>query len=148
MNHTEKAVNTFSQGFNCSQAVFSAFSEELGVDEKTAKKIGGCFGSGMRCGEVCGAVTGALMVIGLKYGQCDLEETKAKADTNAKTLEMLNAFKEENGSTLCRNLLEYDLSNPDELSIIKEKKLFTTICPMMVASAVDILEKKLDEWDG
>ncbi|MCK9314259.1 MAG: C-GCAxxG-C-C family protein [Methanocorpusculum sp.] len=147
MNHTEKAVNTFSQGFNCSQSVFSAFSDELGIDEKAAKKIGGCFGSGMRCGEVCGAVTGALMVIGLKYGHCNAEDTKSKAETNEKTLEMLNAFKAENGSILCRDLLEYDLSNPEELRLIKEKSLFTTICPKMVASAVDILDKKLDEWE-
>ncbi len=147
MDHAEKAVATFSQGFNCSQSVFSSFAEELGIDEKTAKKIAGSFGSGMRCGEVCGAVTGALMVIGLKCGACSAEDTKAKADTNTKTMELIDAFKAENGSILCRDLLGYDVLNENELAIIKEKCLFKTICPKMVASAAGLLEKKMGEWD-
>ena len=148
MDHAEKAVVTFSQGLNCAQSVFSSFSEELGLDEKTAKKIGGSFGSGMRCGEVCGAVTGALMVIGLKYGACSAEDTKAKADTNTKTLELIEAFKAENGSILCRDLLGYDLLKENELAIIKEKGLFKSICPKLVESAALILEKKMGEWEA
>jgi C_GCAxxG_C_C family probable redox protein len=148
MDHAEKAAATFSQGFNCSQSVFSAFSEELGLDEKTAKKIAGSFGSGMRCGEVCGAVTGALMVIGLKYGACSVEDPNAKVDTNTKTMELIAAFKAENSSILCRDLLGYDVLNENELAIIREKCLFKTICPEMVASAAGILEKKMSEWDA
>ncbi len=148
MDHAEKAVDTFSQGLNCAQSVFSSFSEELGLDEKTAKKIAGGFGSGMRCGEVCGAVTGALMVIGLKYGPYTAEDIEAKADTNTKTLELIDAFKAENGSILCRDLLGYDLLKENELAIIKEKCLFKKICPKLVESAALILEKKLEEWEA
>ena len=61
MTHIEKANELFGQKFHCSQAVFAAFAEELGITEEQALKIGACFGSGMRKGEVCGACTGALM---------------------------------------------------------------------------------------
>ena len=61
MSHVKKSLELFESKFNCAQAVFASFSEDLGLDEKQALKIGGCFGSGMRKGEVCGACTGALM---------------------------------------------------------------------------------------
>ncbi len=64
MNRIEKSVELFNSGFLCSQAVFAAFSKDLGLSEEQALKIGACFGSGMRKGEVCGACTGALMVLG------------------------------------------------------------------------------------
>ncbi len=140
----KKAVAAFSQGLNCAQSVFSSFSNDLGVDENTAKKIAGGFGSGMRCG----AVTGALMVIGLKYGPSTGEDLEAKADTNEKTVEFLDAFKAENGSILCRDLLGYDILKENELAIIKEKGLFKTLCPKLVESAALILEKKLDAWEA
>ena len=69
MTHTEKAVDYFSQKLHCSQSVLAAFADECGITEEQALKLGSCFGSGMRKGEVCGAVTGALMVLGLLYGQ-------------------------------------------------------------------------------
>lgn len=68
MSKKEKALNYFSQKFNCSQAVLSTFAEELGISEELALKIGTEFGGGARRGELCGAVSGALMVLGLKYG--------------------------------------------------------------------------------
>ncbi len=148
MDNAKKAVATFSQGLNCAQSVFSSFSNDLGVDENTAKKIAGSFGSGMRYGEVCGAVTGALMVIGLKYGPTTGDDLEAKANTNEKTVEFLDAFKAEHGSILCRDLLGYDILKENELAIIKEKGLFKTLCPKMVESAALILEKKLDAWEA
>ena len=148
MSHAEKAATGFSQGLNCAQSVFSSFSEELGLDERTAKKIAGGFGSGMRCGEVCGAVTGALMVIGLKYGADSGEDRKAKEETDRKTVEFLDAFKAENGSILCRDLLGYDILKEKELAVIREKGLFKTICPKLVGSGALILERKLGEWES
>ena len=71
MDNVSKAVELFERGFRCSQAVFAAFAEQFGITEKQALQIGACFGGGMNKGEVCGACTGALMVLGLKYGQFD-----------------------------------------------------------------------------
>ena len=69
MDHKEKALNYFSQKMHCSQSIIAAFAEECGITEAQALKLGSCFGGGMRKGEVCGAVTGALMVLGLLYGK-------------------------------------------------------------------------------
>lgn len=145
IDYTQKAVTTYKNGFHCSQAVLSAFSGKFGMDEQTALKLGGCFGGGMCCGEVCGAVTGALMVLGLQYGHSDAQDVQAKTLTNAKTMEFINAFKTENGSILCRDLLGYDVSVPEDLAVIREKKLFSQFCPKMVESAARILEKMLAE---
>lgn len=76
MPHVEKSLKLFESKFNCAQSVFASFSEELGLDEKQALKIGGCFGSGMRKGKVCGACTGALMVLGLNMVKMKLEILK------------------------------------------------------------------------
>ena len=76
MNSIEDAVNLFENGYMCSQAVFAAFSEDYGLSREQALKIGACFGSGMRKGEVCGACTGALMALGLKYGDNKAESNE------------------------------------------------------------------------
>jgi C_GCAxxG_C_C family probable redox protein len=141
MDHVKKALEVFSNKYHCSQAVLAAFSEELGMDEKTALKLGGCFGGGMCKGEVCGAVTGALMAIGLKYGQCNTEDLISRKLTNDKTNEMLELFQQKNGSYLCKDLLGYNIADTEELKIIREKELFTEFCPRMVESATRIAEE-------
>lgn len=82
MTRIEKAQKLFEEKFHCSQAVLAAFAEEFGISEEKALKLGGCFGGGMCKGEVCGACAGALMVLGLKFGQCeigDLATSEGKA---------------------------------------------------------------------
>lgn len=145
MNKAETAKKYFENTFLCSQAVFAAFAVHDGLTEEQALKIGACFGSGMCCGEVCGAVTGALMVIGLKYGQSQAGDMAARAKTNALTRRMMARFQEENGSYLCRDLLGYDVSIPEQAQQAREKCLFTTFCPQMIDSAVRILEELLED---
>ena len=86
MSEINEAVKLFNSGYVCSQAVFAAFSPKLGLEKNQALKIGACFGSGMRKGEVCGACTGALMVLGLKYGE-------SKAMSNEACERFLDEFK-------------------------------------------------------
>ena len=75
----EQAVNNFREGSNCSQAVISVYAEQLGLSRKTALKIAQGFGGGMgRMTKTCGAVTGAFMVLGLKYGNADIHDKEAK----------------------------------------------------------------------
>ena len=64
----EEIKKLFIKGIDCSQVVTGHFAEVCGIDEKSMRKVAACFGGGMQCGETCGAVTGALMVIGMKYG--------------------------------------------------------------------------------
>lgn len=138
MTHIDKAKEIFEKKFHCSQAVLAAFAYELGITEEQALKLGGCFGGGMCKGEVCGAVTGALMALGLKYGQCKEDDLESRQKTNAVTIDMLEKFKKENGSYICKELLGCDLSKEEGKLEAQEKKLFVEFCPKMVESATRI----------
>lgn len=144
MTHIEKAKDLFGRKFHCSQAVFAAFAEELGITEKQALKIGACLGSGMRKGEVCGACTGALLALGLRFGQADEEDIESRLKTNEVTDRFLAEFKKENGSYMCKELLGCDLSTQEGIAMAVEKKLFTEFCPKMVESATKIAEDILE----
>lgn len=138
MSRIDEAVQLFEGSYLCSQAVLTVFSEELGLSKENAFKIGACFGSGMRQGEVCGACTGALMALGLRYG-----DDKPKCDEVSD--KFFEEFKKENGSFICRDLLECDISTPEGVKQALDNNLFREVCPKMVASAVEITEKIMDE---
>lgn len=134
----QMAVETFNGGFNCAQAVFSALAQELGLERETALKIAACFGGGMRCGEVCGAVSGALMAIGLKDGYYMPDDKEGKAASSAKAREFIARFKDKNHTVICREILGHDPSLPEGMQKIREGNLFSTVCPGVVADAVKI----------
>lgn len=146
MNRADRAIELFNNNFNCSQAVFTVFATEYGISEELALKLATSFGGGARSGEMCGAVSGALMVLGLKYGYFNAENNEQKQKAYSLVNEFVNRFKEINRSIVCRDLLGYDLSKPDEFEIIASKGLCKTICPNMVRSAVNILEQMLSEY--
>ena len=94
----------------------------------------------MRKGEVCGACTGALLVLGMKYGQWQKEDAVSRTQANQKTVEFLEKFKLNNGSYICNELLGCDISTTEGVKYAMEHNCFADICPKMVASAVKILE--------
>ena len=145
MNHIELAKKYFEQKYHCSQAVLAAFAEELGLTEEQALKLGGCFGGGMCKGEVCGACTGALMALGLKYGQSNIDDMESRKKTNDVTVEFLDMFKKENGSYICRELLGCDLATDDGKQYAIANQLFVEFCPKMVESATIIAEQLLHD---
>ena len=145
MDYKEKALQLFSQKFHCSQAVLAAFAKDLGITECQALKLGASFGGGMCKGEVCGACTGALMAIGLKYGQCRVGDTESKAKTNEMTVKFLDLFSSKNGSYLCKDLLGCDLATDEGKAYAIEHELFTTLCPKLVESATEIARQLLFE---
>lgn len=147
MTKAEKALELFSNNFNCSQAVPTAFAPDFGLDEKLALMLGTQFGGGARNGEMCGAVSGALMVLGLKYGHYESNNNEQKSRAYAVTTEYTKRFKELNGSIVCRDLLGYDLTKSDDMACIKEKNLFGDVCPKMIRSAVKVLEGILDDYE-
>ena len=136
MNRIERAVSDFRDGCLCSQAVFAAFSEDLGLDRERALKIAAAFGGGMGMAQTCGAVTGALMVIGLKHG-----DDRAKAGPVA--AEFREKFASRAGSVVCKDLLDCDISTPEGAAAAREKELYTSVCPKMVQHAAEILEEIL-----
>lgn len=143
-NHVNKATELYLNNYLCSQAVLAAFAEELGLSEDQALKLGACFGGGMCKGEVCGACTGALMALGLKYGQCE-SGAENRIKSNDATVRFLEQFSSENGSYICRELLGCDLTTQEGKKYAVENKLFSEICPKMVASAAKIAEQLLNE---
>ena len=144
MTKSDVALASFQSGITCSSAVFSAFADEPGLDDKTVKKIGCGFGAGIsRTGNICGAVSGAIMVIGLKYGKAEQGDDAATEKTRALTRQFIQEFTKKNGSVNCTELLGYNLSNQDEYEAARKEKLFKTKCPECVRDAAAILEKIL-----
>lgn len=144
MNRAELAVSIFKEGFNCSQAVLSAYAEKLGLERELALKISGAFGGGMgRMGEICGAVTGAFMVIGLKYAKTRVEDEEKKEKAYNLVREFVRRFKNKNGSIVCKELLGFDISTPEGMKQIKERNLFSVLCPKFVQDSAEILEEIL-----
>jgi C_GCAxxG_C_C family probable redox protein len=124
--------------------VLSSFGEELGLERELALRVAGAFGGGMaRMGAACGAVTGALMAIGLKYGMTQAKDEQARDKTYKLTHDFVERFKERHRSIVCRELLGCDLSKPEERKAALDKGLFTTICPQFVRDAAEIVEQLL-----
>ena len=146
MTKSEKALELFANNFNCSQAVLTAFAADFGLEEELALKLGTSFGGGARNAEICGAVSGALLVLGLKYGHYVATDNEQKSRSYAIAVDYTNRFKETHGSIVCRDLLKYDLTIPEEAACIKEKCLFAQVCPKMIKSAVEILEDVLADY--
>ena len=140
MSKAETAAGLFSGGFNCAQSVLAVFCEKYGMDSRQALKLACGLGGGVRFGEICGAVSGGVLVAGLKYGQFIAEDKDSKSQCYAKTTEFMNAFREINGSVVCRQILGYDISKKEEYDIAAGKNLFRTLCTDMVKSAVSLLE--------
>ncbi len=139
-SRAEIAVKFFNAGFNCSQSVLAVFCEDYGMEKELALRMSCGLGGGFRSGEVCGAVSGAVIVIGLKYGQFIAEDKESKSNCYAKTVEFINMFREKNSSVICRELLGCDISSKEGFEKAHKNNLFKTTCVEMIVKAVAILE--------
>jgi C_GCAxxG_C_C family probable redox protein len=138
----EEAVNTFSQSFNCSQSVFSAFASQFGLDRQTALQLASPFGGGMaRRGEICGAVTGALLALGLARGA---SQPAGKDEIYRLSQEFMHRFKANHDSLLCHELLDFDACAPDAWTKVKTAGKSTTLCPLLVRDASEIVQSLLE----
>ena len=147
MTKSENATLYFSNTFNCSQSVLASFAQDYGLTEDQCLKIGCAFGGGMaRQQMTCGAVTGALIVLGLQYGRAASDPSSRTVMVYDKTTEFFNDFKKRHGSINCRELLQgLDMNDPDDRKKIEELKLFQTICVMYVQDAVKLTERLIHE---
>ena len=139
----QTALTCFGGGVDCSQVVFGAAAEQLGLDAATARKLAAAFGGGMWRGETCGCVVGALMALGLRYGNAALGDRETKNAFLMKKQQFEQRFIEENRRLVCRDMLEHDLSTPEGMAHIQQEKLLETVCPRLVCSACRILEELL-----
>ena len=108
MNHAQKARDLFLCGCSCSQAVFAAFADDFGMDEQTALRLASSFGGGMGgMRETCGAVSGMLMAAGLKWGYSEVGNLDIKTAHYARVRSLIESFKQEHGTIVCRELLAH-----------------------------------------
>lgn len=139
---TDQAVTCFEGGYNCCQSILLTYGEQFGLPKDSAIRLGTGFGGGMaRQGEVCGAVTGAIMVIGLKHGMANETDDQARERTYELVNELMNKFKGRFGSVRCKDLLNCDISTPEGRAMANEEELFKTLCPRFVKSTAEILEE-------
>jgi C_GCAxxG_C_C family probable redox protein len=142
VDKADLAVQCFKETFNCAQAIVSAYGPKLGLDREIGLKVAAAFGGGIaRTGETCGAVTGALMVIGLAYGRIKAEDKESAEKTHDTALAFLEHFRARNYTILCRELLGCDVGTPEGKEFAKEQKLGEKLCSQFVRDAAEILEE-------
>jgi C_GCAxxG_C_C family probable redox protein len=143
MTSVEVAMTLFEEGFNCAQAVFAAHTPNLGLERETALKMAAPFGGGVgRMGEICGAVSGALMALGLRHASIQAEDKQSKEQVYLLSRELANRFgARNNGCIKCRELLGCEIGTPEGLQAAREHGLFETLCPKFVRDAAEIAEQ-------
>lgn len=145
MDHREKAAELFLNGSNCAQAVLVAFSDVTGLDPEFSAKFSSSFGGGMgRLREVCGAVSGMLMVAGLLYGYSDPGPGDAAKKAHYQLVqELASQFREQAGSIVCREILKNPPSDPAPTPRT-EAYYKTRPCARMVVTAAQILDRYIE----
>ncbi len=148
MNHSEKAVELFLKGANCSQSVFASFSDITGIDEKSSLRMASSFGGGIaRLRETCGACLGMCLAAGALFGYDNIESHDAKKEHYAKIQGLIKEFAERNGSYTCREILgEEETANsfvPEERTAEYYGK--RRCCIECIRSATEILDKYISE---
>ena len=134
----------FMQGYDCSQVVLMHYAEKLGISEEMANKVSACFGGGMLQAGTCGAFTGALMAIGLKYGHYDAKNLLAQKDVMmAKSAEFRQKFTEKFPTNNCKELVGYDVSTPEGFEQAISTGRMMSFCPTVVAAVIEILDEVL-----
>lgn len=146
MKKSEKAVELFKNGYNCSQAVFGAFAEDLGLDFETAVTISSSFGGGMgRMREVCGAVSGMFMAAGIKYGYSDPKNIEIKKEHYRLIQELAEKFKQRNRYIVCRQLLGLDGNDNNYVPSERTEEYYKKRpCAELVRDAAEIFEEYLE----
>ena len=142
-NRVKFAKEKFLSGYNCAQSVFFACLDEKQISKDAALKIATGFGAGLgRMQEVCGAVSGAIMAVGLKCGRGEGEDKNASEVTYQKTRDLIKAFKEIHGSILCRELLNgCNLRTEEGQTEFRDQGLLQKTCIKCVETAVRLLEE-------
>ena len=139
----EKGVNRlFDEGFDCSQIVLGEVSERLGISKERAYAAAACFGIGMAQGGVCGAATGALIAIGLRYGNTVPGDLTAKSVVFDKRAEFMRRFEEMNGKVNCPDLLGRRVDTLKDLFLTRDSGIYDD-CPRYCVNAIRILEDML-----
>jgi C_GCAxxG_C_C family probable redox protein len=146
MNKSELASEYLKKGYNCAQAIIKTYAGDVGMNEEEAVKMTSVMGGGIgRTGHICGAVSSAALIIGMKFGSTDNTVKHARAKAYQKAKELLEKFAAKNKSILCKELLDYDISTREGLAQARESGVMVQKCPKLVFSAAKILESIISE---
>lgn len=147
VNRTTVATEMFLKGFNCAQSILYAFRDESGLSEDMALRIACGLGAGMgRKEEVCGAVTGGILVLGLRHGRGIHDERPVMDMTYRKTRELMELFSGKHGSYICRTLIGgCDLTTEEGQQFFKENDMLNIVCKGCVQSVAEFLEQTTQE---
>ena len=136
MKSEEQIAKDFGCGFDCSMQVAAELAPEVGLTKEQGLKLAACLGVGAMQGSLCGAVTGALIAIGYKYGNTVSGDMSTKGICLAKRAEFYDRFEKEFGSLTCPGLLKLDLRKPEDMQAAKDKKVLETFCPKVCKFAI------------
>jgi len=143
MTNTDLAIIKMSEGYNCAQSIAAAFAREVGLDVSTAIKMSGVFGGGLaHQGHVCGAVSAALMIIGMKYNGIEPDYASREHGFAIGT-DFIEEFESRHQTIDCRELTGCDLSTPEGLKRFQDAGILRNICPRWVREAAEILDTLL-----
>jgi C_GCAxxG_C_C family probable redox protein len=146
MKKFDLVLHRLKTGYSCSQSVFSVFADDLGLDREISLKVSSAFGGGIAgMGETCGAVTGVLMALGLKYGSAVASRKHEEEEINKYAETFLARMKAEAGTVACRDILGVDLGMPGALKTAEEKGLFIKKCPSFIKLTVEMAGDLLSE---
>ena len=147
MTHREKAIELFTNGYNCAQAVLCAYCDVTGLDGETARRLASSFGGGMgKLREACGAVTGGFAVLGLVYGGYDVNDNAAKSEHYARVRALGEAFKEKYGTINCEQLL-VGIANAKGKDPAERNEEYYRVrpCARCVGEVCELLDGMLDQ---
>ena len=141
MSRSENAGDMFLSGYNCAQAVVLSFADDLKFSKELAQKMAAGFGGGMgKQQETCGAVTGAIMVLGILKGEEVNNNDELKASAYGAVKELIRDFMAEFKTTQCRELIGCDLNTAEGSAKFEDDKIMENVCAGCVKKAVEIVE--------
>jgi C_GCAxxG_C_C family probable redox protein len=143
MTKAEDAVKAFKGGLSCSQAILATYGADQGIPRELALRFASGFSGGMGIGDTCGAVTGALMILGLQFAGPDSDTPQGRAAAKGATIDYIDRFKARRGTVMCRDLLGCDIGTSQGMEMARKQGLFATLCPKIVYDAAELLEDKL-----
>jgi len=145
MNPVETAEKMFADGYSCAQAVLAAFAPRYDLDRETALRLAAPFGGGMgRQGLVCGAMTGALLVLGLHGGRIDPADDATRDRSDAQVREFTQRFRHRHGAIQCNDLTGVEIADPAARSAGKESGVYDAVCPGLVRFAAELVQELID----
>ena len=142
------SVDRFLDGYGCSQAILTQFCEQFDMDQLTALKIASGFPAGMQMAGICGAVTGAYMVLGLSFADQESCRSTGRKQVYEAVAEFTRRFREHHRTLDCKELLGCNIMTPEGKETANQKNLFKTVCPKFVEDAARILEEMIEGSPG